>query len=466
MTATESAVDSAGTRAPRSFPPGFLWGVSTAAYQIEGAATEDGRGPSIWDTFSHTPSKIRAADTGDVAADHYHRFGEDVALMADLGIAAYRFSVAWPRIQPSGSGPANKAGLDFYKRLVDALLARGIAPAVTLYHWDLPQTLEDKGGWTNRDTAYRFVEYASLVHAALGDRVGLWSTLNEPWCSAFLGYGTGAHAPGRTDPSLALAAMHHLLLGHGLATRAMRSASRPGQQFSVTLNLAPVLPPGNSPADLDAARRIDGLQNRVFLHPVLRGRYPKDVVRDTSAVSDWSFVRDGDEQTIGAPLDVLGVNYYSPVRVAAHPDAPGSPAYPASAGVRVLVPQGELSAMGWEIAPRGLTELLVRLHEDYGVPLLITENGAAFDDVLRPDGRVADPRRIAFLEGHFRAALAAIDRGVDLRGYFVWSLMDNFEWAEGYGKRFGLVYIDYDSQTRHPKDSAWWFRGVIRANAL
>ena len=466
MTATEPAVEAGQESEPRPFPAGFLWGASTAAYQIEGAVTEDGRGPSIWDTFSHTAGKVRAGDTGDVAADHYHRFREDVALMAELGLATYRFSVSWPRIQASGSGPANPKGMDFYRQLVDALLARGIAPAVTLYHWDLPQALEDLGGWANRDTAYRFAEYAALVHEALGDRVDLWSTLNEPWCSAFLGYGSGVHAPGRADPPSALSAAHHLLLGHGLATRAMRSAARPEQRFSITLNLAPVLTSGTSLADVDAARRIDGLQNRLFLDPVLRGSYPEDVVRDASGVTDWGFVHDNDEGIIGAPLDVLGVNYYSPCRVSGGADTVGSPVYPGSAGVRFHPPEGPLSAMGWEISPAGLTNLLVRLHADYAVPMLITENGAAFDDVLEPDGRVADRRRVDYLEGHLRAALDALDHGVDLRGYLVWSLMDNFEWAEGFAKRFGLVYVDYDSQARHPKDSAWWYGGVIRDNAL
>lgn len=450
----------------RAFPPGFLWGAATAAYQIEGAVAEGGRGRSIWDTFSHTPGAVVGGDTGDVATDHYHRYGQDVDLIAGLGLGAYRFSIAWPRIQPDGRGPANPEGLAFYDRLVDALLARGVAPAVTLYHWDLPQALEDAGGWPARDTAYRFAEYAELVHAALGDRVDLWSTLNEPWCSAFLGYLSGRHAPGRTDPGASLAAMHHLLLGHGMATGAMRSGARTDELFGITVNLSPAYPASDSLADRAAAHLMDGMQNRVFLDPLLRGAYPQDVVTATLPDSDWSFVQPGDAQAIATPIDILGVNYYAPLRVQAQPSSPGSPEHPGTRGIAVLPPGEPVTDMGWEIAPAAFTDLLVRLQQDYQVPVIITENGAAFADILEPTGRVADAQRIDFLAGHLAAVHEAMTRGADVRGYFAWSLMDNFEWAEGYAKRFGLIYVDYQTLARHLKDSARWYARVIDASAL
>lgn len=450
----------------RAFPPGFLWGAATAAYQIEGAVAEGGRGRSIWDTFSHTPGAVVGGDTGDVATDHYHRYGQDVDLIAGLGLGAYRFSIAWPRIQPDGRGPANPEGLAFYDRLVDALLARGVAPAVTLYHWDLPQALEDAGGWPARDTAYRFAEYAELVHAALGDRVDLWSTLNEPWCSAFLGYLSGRHAPGRTDPGASLAAMHHLLLGHGMATGAMRSGARTDELFGITVNLSPAYPASDSLADRAAAHLMDGMQNRVFLDPLLRGAYPQDVVTATLPDSDWSFVQPGDAQAIATPIDILGVNYYAPLRVQAQPSSPGSPEHPGTRGIAVLPPREPVTDMGWEIAPAAFTDLLVRLQQDYQVPVIITENGAAFADILEPTGRVADAQRIDFLAGHLAAVHEAMTRGADVRGYFAWSLMDNFEWAEGYAKRFGLIYVDYQTLARHLKDSARWYARVIDASAL
>ncbi|GIH26225.1 beta-glucosidase [Acrocarpospora phusangensis] len=441
------------------FPAGFVWGTATAAYQIEGAAREGGRGPSIWDTFSRTPGKVHLGHTGEVACDHYHRYASDVAIMAGLGMGAYRFSVSWPRIQPDGSGPANSRGLDFYDRLVDELHGHGITPIITLYHWDLPQTLEDHGGWTNRDTAERFAEYATMVHRRLGDRIDLWTTLNEPWCSAFLGYAAGLHAPGRTDPGAAFAAAHHLLLGHGLANRELRRAG--AREVCITLNLAPV-----RGSDLTAVAVPDGILNRIFLDPVLRGEYPTDVVRRAERFTDWSFVKDGDLALIGAPIDMLGVNYYHPFQVEPRPGQPANPVFPGSEGVGFIDKPGPTTAMGWPIEADGLTELLVSLKRDYpAVPLLITENGAAFDDVLA-GGRVSDDRRIAFLDAHFRAAHAAIEAGVDLRGYLVWSFMDNFEWAYGYEKRFGLVYVDYASQERVPKDSARWYSEVIRRNGL
>jgi beta-glucosidase len=463
-----------------SFPPGFLWGASTAAYQVEGAAGEDGRAASIWDTFSHTPGRVAGGDTGDVAADHYHRYREDVRLMAELGLSAYRFSVSWPRVQPDGRGPLNPAGLDFYRRLVDELLAHGITPWLTLYHWDLPQSLEDAGGWPARDTAARFAEYARSVHAELGDRVRHWTTLNEPWCSAFLGYASGEHAPGRTEPAAAVRAAHHLLLGHGLAVQALRSADA-SAQIGITLNLYPVTPASSAPADQDAARRIDGLANRLFLEPVRLGRYPDDVLRDLAAMSDFAHVRDGDLAIIAAPLTMLGVNYYSRHVVAASGAAPGADAgtgggeayrrapsgWPGSERVRFVTRGVATTAMGWEIDAPGLTEVLQRVERDYpGLPLYVTENGAAFDDRPDIDGAVDDPDRVAYLDAHLRACHRAIAGGVPLRGYFVWSLLDNFEWAWGYGKRFGVVYVDYPTQRRVPKSSAYWYRDTARRNGL
>jgi beta-glucosidase len=464
-----------------TFPPGFLWGAATAAYQIEGAATEGGRTPSIWDTFAHTPGRVAGGDTGDVADDHYHRFRSDIALMAELGLPSYRFSVSWPRITPQVTadrlGPVSGAGVGFYSELVDTLLAAGIAPSVTLYHWDLPQALEDAGGWAARRTAERFGEYAEVVAAALGDRVPLFITLNEPWCSAYLGYAAGVHAPGRTEDDAALAAVHHLNLAHGLAAAAVRRAA-PASQVAITLNLAWVRPETDSAADAEAARRVDGLQNRMFLDPLLRGRYPADVLADTAGVTDWSFVRPGDLEVISAPLDVLGINYYCPTpvrhwtreRPREHADGHGDGAadpWIACEDVEFPHRDGPRTDMGWSIDPRGMTELLLRVARDQpGLQLMVTENGAAFPDVVGEDGRVRDPERVEYLRSHLAAVHAAIDAGAPVTGYYVWSLLDNFEWAWGYAKRFGIVHIDYDTQARTPKDSALFYAGVIRGNAL
>ncbi|MEH0842668.1 GH1 family beta-glucosidase [Micromonospora sp. CPCC 205711] len=455
------------------FPENFVWGAATAAYQIEGAVRDDGRGPSIWDTFSRTPGKVFQGHTGDVACDHYFRYADDVALMAELGLQAYRFSVAWPRIQPDGTGPVNPRGLDFYDRLTDALLDRGIDPIVTLYHWDLPQTLEDRGGWTNRETAEHFADYAVAVHARLGDRIRTWTTLNEPWCSAYLGYGNGVHAPGRQDAGAAFSAVHHLLLGHGLAARALRAAG--AEIVGITLNPADVQPADPaSAADAAAVRLVDGLHNRIFLDPLTGAGYPDDVLEHVARLVEPTFVRDGDEKIIAAPLDLLGVNFYSPTYVAGRPDgAGGGGAYPGTEGaVEFLPPTGPLTDMGWMIEAAGLTRLLERIGRDYpGLPLLITENGAAFPDKAGTEeadgpGQVLDTDRIAYLDGHLRAAHEAIARGVDLRGYLVWSLLDNFEWAEGYRKRFGIVHVDYLNQRRTPKSSARWYQEVISRNGL
>ncbi|MFI7587449.1 GH1 family beta-glucosidase [Spongisporangium articulatum] len=452
------------------FPAGFAWGTATASYQIEGAVKEGGRSPSIWDTFSHLPGRVAGGDHGDVADDHYNRYREDVALLADLGVTHYRFSLAWPRLQPAGRGGLNPDGVDFYSRLVDELLAHDIQPWVTLYHWDLPQDLEDAGGWPARDTAYRFADYAAAVHRRLHDRIRYWTTMNEPWCSAFLGYASGVHAPGRTEPAAALAAAHHLMLGHGLGVQAMRAAD-PDASYGITLNLTPTVPATDSPADVDAARRVDAVSNRIFLDPILRGRYPEDLRADVEAVSDLGFVQDGDEIVTGTPLDVLGVNYYFRAAVSADEGSlryEGAPsAWVGSEDVRQVGTGLPVTDMGWEIDPTGLYDVLTGLARDYDpIPLYVTENGAAYPDVVSPDGAVHDHERIAFLDGHFRAAARAIDDGVDLRGYFVWSLLDNFEWAYGYAKRFGLVHVDYDTQVRTPKDSALWFAEVTRRNGL
>ena len=450
-----------------TFPAGFVWGAATAAYQIEGAVKEDGRGPSIWDTFARTPGKTYRGHTGDVACDHYHRYADDVAMMAQLGLRSYRFSVAWPRIRPDGTGPVNHRGLDFYDRLADELIARGIDPVITLYHWDLPQTLEDRGGWTNRDTAEAFADYALAVHGRLGDRVTTWTTLNEPWCSAYLGYSVGRHAPGRQDPAAAFAAVHHLNLAHGLAVAALRTAG--ARTLGVTLNPASVIPlDAESPGDRAAAQLIDGLHNRIFTEPMLRGAYPADILEHLERFGGTPRMRDGDLALIHQPIDVLGVNYYSPTYVSAVPAAPGRPAdYPGSAGIHFRPPVGPVTDMGWQIDAPAFTRLLVRLGRDYPeVPLLITENGAAYPEGPGPDGAVHDTARIAYLDEHLRACHDAIAQGVDLRGYFVWSLMDNYEWAEGYRKRFGVVHVDYATQERTPKDSALWYREVIARNGL
>ncbi|GAA2337441.1 GH1 family beta-glucosidase [Streptomyces kunmingensis] len=477
-TTTTTAPTGTPALATTRFPTGFLWGSATAAYQIEGAVREDGRTPSIWDTFSHTPGKVANGDTGDVAVDHYHRWRDDVRLMADLGLTAYRFSVAWPRVQPTGRGPAVQRGLDFYRGLVDELLTHGIKPVVTLYHWDLPQELESAGGWPERDTAYRFAEYAGIVGEALGDRVESWVTLNEPWCSAFLGYASGVHAPGRTDPAAALRAAHHLNLGHGLATSALRATLPARADIGISLNPSVVRALTDAPADLDAKRRIDALANRVFTGPLLKGAYPEDLIADTARVTDWSFVQDGDTDLIHQPLDFIGLNYYTPAvvsgprgeqdgpRLDGHGASDHSP-WPAADDVVFHHAPGEVTAMNWPVDPTGLTDLLL----DYtaqapGVPLYVTENGAAYDDTVDAEGRVHDPDRVRYLHAHLAAIHQAIAQGADVRGYFLWSLLDNFEWAYGYGKRFGAVYVDYETQTRIPKTSATWYAQVARAGGL
>lgn len=438
-----------------TFPDGFLWGVATSAYQIEGAVAADGRGPSIWDSFSHTPGAILHGDTGDVAADHYHRLDEDLDLIAQLGIPAYRFSIAWPRVQPDGRGAPNRRGIDFYRRLLDGLRARETEPMVTLYHWDLPQALDDHGGWLNRDTASRFADYAALVAEELGELAGRWITLNEPWCSAFLGYYEGRFAPGHRSYREALVATHHLLLAHGLGVAAMRAAT-PAAEIGITVNLNDVVP--RSPGDARAAERADVEENRLFLEPVFHGRYPDNVA---DVLTDPSVVLEGDLETISVPLDFFGLNYYVRETIAADPAEP-------ERGWRRVPPTGELTSKGDGIAPDGLTKILLRVANEYarGVPIYITENGAPFNDYVDPNGRVKDTERIGYLREHFEAAHAALEAGVDLRGYFVWSLLDNFEWDSGYSMRFGLVFVDYRTQQRIPKASAEWYGEVIRHNGF
>ncbi len=464
----------------RPFPEGFVLGAATAAYQIEGAAHEDGRGESIWDTFSREPGAVLHGDTGDVACDHYHRYRDDVALMARLGLDSYRFSVSWARVCPDGAA-LNPKGLDFYQQLVDELLRHGIRPWLTLYHWDLPQALEDLGGWTDRDTSNRFTEYSLAVHDRLGDRVSTWTTLNEPWCSAFLGYTAGIHAPGNTDPAGGLAAAHHLLLGHGQTVRALRERDATlSLGLTVNLTVADPVDPADS-EDVDAARRIDGQFNRLFLDPLFRSAYPPDLLEDVAGLGLESVVQEGDLAVISTPIDVLGVNYYQGEAVSHRPPpvevdlqasttrAVRSP-YPAADGVH-RHPRGlPTTAMGWEVQPEGLTRLLKRVHGEYagpaGTAIYVTENGAAYDDAVAGDGSVHDAERTAFLRAHLGAVLDAVDAGVPVQGYFYWSLMDNFEWAWGYDKRFGIVRVDYDTQERTVKDSGHAYAAIIAARAL
>jgi beta-glucosidase len=437
------------------FPSEFLWGAATSAYQIEGAADEDGRGASIWDTFCATPGKVANGDSGEIACDSYNRYAQDIALMRELGLNAFRFSIAWPRIVPNGRGRVNEPGLDFYDRLVDELLAAGIRPFVTLYHWDLPQALEDAGGWPERATAEAFAEYVELVARRLGDRVRSWVTQNEPYCSSWLGYAVGVHAPGRTDEAAAVAAAHHVLLSHGLAVDVLRRESRDAQ-VGIVLDSWPVYPLSDDPRDVEAAWEADGFRNRFFFDPVLRGRYPDDVLERLGANS--LPIRDGDLTTIAAPIDFVGLNNYSRSIVAANGD--GGPR-------NVPATDARTTAMGWEIYPHGIYEVLARFHREYGVDsLYVTENGAAFPDVRGHDGRIEDPERIDYLAQYLGAVARAIADGVPVHGYFVWSLLDNFEWAHGYSKRFGLLYVDYPTLERIPKSSFYWYRDLIGAGRL
>jgi beta-glucosidase len=459
---------------PLVFPPGFTWGAATAAYQIEGSPQADGRGVSVWDTFSHTPGKVRGGDTGDVACDSYRRYPEDADLIKGLGLSSYRFSLSWSRIFPEGAGKLNQAGLDYYKSLLDTLAERGIAGAATLFHWDTPQALQDQGGWASRDVALRFADYATCVGEALGDRVERWITINEPLVVSHLGYRIGVHAPGLVDEPAAAAATHHLLLGHGLATAALRAAV-PGAKVGITLNLTPVLvaPNANGSAELlEQAKRVaDATHNGVFLEPLLSGRYPQDA--PAAIVPPAALIREGDMEAISAPIDFLGVNYYRPQHLRAgdpanprwreYPPVPGT-----GDGVVEYYPDGmEVTNMDWLIDPDGLYQLLVRISDDApGLPLYITENGRAAEDYVNPDGKIDDLERIKYLHQHLEACARAVRDGVNLAGYYVWSLLDNFEWAYGYQKRFGIIYVDFATGQRIPKASADFYASVAAANAV
>ncbi len=485
-----------GMSADLTFPDGFLWGAATAAFQIEGSTTADGRGPSIWDTFAARPGTIEGGDTGDPACDHYRRWDADVDLMTELGLPAYRFSIAWPRVIPGGTGPVNPAGLAFYDRLVDRLLERGITPVVTLYHWDLPQVLQDRGGWLTRASSDWFVGYAAAVTEALGDRVQRWTTLNEPWCSSILSYALGVHAPGHTDPLEGVIAAHHLMLAHGHAVPVIRAAV-PGAQVSITLNPSAIWgPPESGERGADAVRRYDNAYNGLFYGPLFDGAYPNTFLDDIAHLTDHSWLHEGDLATIATPLDNLGINNYFPIRVRAGDPAANPTGLPGCEGVVEVAPHPPLTAMGWEVNPGGFREVLLRAATESGLPVYVTENGSAWPgDVVTPyaaapaaaagaesaagpgakaatgraDGTVRyavhDPERTAYLRSHLGALREAIDAGADIRGYFAWSLLDNFEWALGYGKRFGIVHVDYDTQVRTIKDSGWEFARIIAAHA-
>jgi beta-glucosidase len=432
------------------FPADFVWGAATAAYQVEGAVEEDGRGESIWDRFTATPGNILNGDHGRVACDYYHRYRDDIRIMRDLGLTAYRFSIAWPRVLPDGRGRVNEAGLDFYDRVVDELLANGIEPYPTLYHWDLPQALEDRGGWPVRETVEAFAEYTEVVARRLGDRVRHWATVNEPWVIAWLGYGIGQDAPGRASEAEAIAAGHHVLVAHGRALEILRREV-PEAKVGVTLDAVPMHPFTDSEADIEAARVEDGTRNRWFIDPVLSGGYPPETMKRFGPMLP-PCVAD-DMKAISAPIDFLGLNYYRRHVVRADPIT-GDP--------NVIDLQGaEYTGMGWEVYPEGLYELFVRLHDDYEVPpLYVTENGAAYQDV-RTNGSVEDPERASYIERHLGAVARALEDGVPVGGYFVWSLLDNFEWSRGYSQRFGLVYVDFDTLERVPKSSYDWYRDFI-----
>ncbi|MEV5834860.1 GH1 family beta-glucosidase [Nocardia sp. NPDC052112] len=450
------------------FPDGFLWGTSSSAESVEGAITEDGRGPSIWDTFSHTPGKTVNGDTGDVACDEYRRYEQHFDLMATLGLRAYRFSISWSRIMPTGAEPINPAGLDHYQRVVDALLARGISPVITIYHWDLPQALQDSGGWTARDTAERYADFAATVYETLGDRVPYFLCLNEPNSQALLGYGTGQIAPGIADPHAIFPAAHHQLLGQGLAVRAMRAVNHPAALIGTTINIIDVHPASGSSADMAAANLFDGIWNRTYLAPIFKGAYPEDVLDYYGKLGDTAEVIEANDlATISSPLDFLGVNYYTSNAVAADAKPPGYRIVPpvSSSGLGSSGP--DITAMGWRVAPQGLISVLRRVRDDYTrIPLYLTETGVAYHDYVDPSGEIRDGDRIAFLDAYLRAAHDAIADGVDLRGLIVWCFQDNFASTNGYSIKFGLAWTDFVSQQVIPKQSAAWYRDVIARNGL
>ena len=453
-----SAPDDARFERTLSFPEGFLWGAATAAYQIEGAISEDGRAPSIWDAFCRSPGTIEGGDSGDVACDHYHRCREDIALMQELGLQTYRLSLAWPRIVPEGDGEINPEGLAFYRRLLEWLHEAGISPMVTLYHWDLPLKLQEQGGWGSRDTVDAFVRYARTCYEELGDLVPRWATINEPWCVAMKGNLIGDHAPGVKDLSTALTVAHNVLLAHARAVAAFRDTGLAGD-IGIVLNLTPATPASGRKQDVAAARRFDGFFNRWFLDPLLTGAYPTDMVEWYRRQDALPLVSTCEVETLAEPIDYLGVNYYYRQVIRAARDGPLQ--------LTEIPQEGEHTTMGWGVTPEGIHDILVRLARDYHpIPIYITENGAAFPDQIGTDGRIRDPRRQAFLRDHLSQVHRAIEDGVDVRGYYAWSLMDNFEWERGYSQRFGIVYVDYPTQRRIPKDSARWYARVIEENGL
>jgi beta-glucosidase len=444
-------------------PDDFLWGVATSAYQIEGAATEAGRAPSIWDTFSHGQGTIADGSSGDLAVDHYHRFADDVALMRALGVSAYRFSLSWPRILPRGVGEPNPDGIAFYRRLAEALLDAGITPLVTLYHWDLPQALEDRGGWRIHDSVDWFAGYASVAKQALGELVTDWTTINEPYCAAFLGHGSGIHAPGVSDPAAAHLAAHHLVLAHHAAVAALRATlPRPEDRIGAVLNVIPAEPATDADADRRAAELVDAVHNGLFLAGTLEGRYPDDIIAMQEGFGVLDRIDHGELAEIRSEIDFLGVNYYNVNRVR-HVRGAGAPAdFPGADGARIVPPAGVVTEMGWGVEPAGLERVLRRVSSEApGLPIMITENGAALPDDRVVDGVIDDSDRIEYLRGHIAAMVDAVASGIDVRGYFVWSLLDNFEWAHGYRKRFGIVHVDPGTLDRTPKRSALWYRGLI-----
>ncbi|GAA1371335.1 GH1 family beta-glucosidase [Luteococcus sanguinis] len=459
-----------------TFSKQFVLGTATASYQVEGAVAEGGRTPSIWDTMCRTPGKVLGGDTGDVACDQYHLFRDDVALMADLEVDAYRFSISWSRVIPDAVGPINPEGVAYYRALCEELHSRGIKAVATLYHWDLPQVLEDRGGWTNRETAFAFADYARAMATELGDVVDMWSTLNEPWCSSYLGYASGVHAPGRTDDLAALQAVHHLNLAHGLGQRALREVLGKDVPVCLTLNLHVVDPASDAPEDVAAARRIRVVGNEAFLGPVMDGVLPDELREITRDITDWSFVQDGDLELCHQVPDVLGINYYSTSRArqadagelassGGHGETGASP-WVGCDDVTFLPVEGPTTQMGWNIEPDGLYRLLMEVEQRYpGLEMMITENGAGFDDEV-VGGRVHDIRRVDYLRGHLGAVERAVADGANVTGYFLWSLLDNFEWSWGYSKTFGMVHVDYETQQRTPKDSAYWYRDLSRTRDL
>jgi len=459
-----ASIDAQPAPAPAAFPPDFLWGAATSAYQIEGAAHEDGRAPSVWDRFAALPGATYQGQTGEIAADHYHRMEEDVALMAELNLSAYRFSLSWPRILPQGTGTVNERGLDFYDRLVDALLSKGISPLATLYHWDLPIALQDRGGWLTRDTAYAFAEYAEVVARRLGDRVQWWITHNEPWCSAYLGYAEGIHAPGLHDKQLAVNVGHHILLSHGLAVPRMRAHLSSQAQVGIAPDFYPTYAADDRPETLLAVKRADAFRNRWFLDPVFLGRYPDTLFTDLGVTPPP--IRDGDFAIISTPIDFLGVNYYSRWLVRSRANSVNTEEYSLSTDSYEAVeriPGASYTEMGWEVFPDGLANILTRIHREYAPKaMVVTESGAAFDDHWNGNGTISDQQRIDYLQQHIATVAGVIRQGVPIKGYIVWSFLDNFEWSQGYHKRFGLVYVDYPTQQRIVKESGHWYANFIK----